>query len=109
MWAHGVNMNKRQHKQTNKDEKKWIITEPQTQAGIIFKVLRPWSSSMQQNIHHAEFFLSDRAAERTFHWIEMDGKSFGSRQPCLQFCRQNYKIDELLLILIMAPYQYHWF
>lgn len=77
LWADGVNMNKHQYKQTNKDEK-WI-PKPQKQAGIIFKAQKPWSSNMQQDIHHTQFSLSDRRAERTFHWIEMDSKSFGSR------------------------------
>lgn len=44
-----------------------------------------------------------RQTERTFQWMEMNSESFfGSRQACLQFCGQNRKIDELLLILIMA-------
>lgn len=106
--AHGVNTYKHQYKQTSNENMKWILSHKH-KASIISKAARPWSTNMQQHIHHTQFFLSDAPTQRAFHWMEMDSESFGFRRACLQFCRQNCEIDELLLILIMASYQYYRF
>lgn len=37
--------------------------------------------------------------------MEMDNQLFASRQAYLQFFRDKYSNDELLLILIMASYK----